>query len=145
MNLFFDTSALIKYFHTEDGSNDVISLVDDIGNSIFISEVTKVEFTNSFYRKLRMGETNISALQSVFSIFNEKLKGWSVDLLGSMHVSEANRLIEHYGKSYSLRTLDALQLASFNSLDQGEPEFVLADKALNDVALAMGIKTRFIE
>ena len=42
MKLFFDTSSLVKYFHNEEGSIQVISLIDDLNNHIHISSFKMV-------------------------------------------------------------------------------------------------------
>lgn len=34
MKLFFDTSALVKYFHNEQGSQEVIELIENPDNDI---------------------------------------------------------------------------------------------------------------
>lgn len=39
MNLFFDTSALVKYFHSETGTTQVINLIDDSNNVIWVSDL----------------------------------------------------------------------------------------------------------
>jgi len=35
LNLFFDTSALVKYFHLESGTDQVVELIDNTENQIF--------------------------------------------------------------------------------------------------------------
>jgi PIN domain nuclease of toxin-antitoxin system len=41
MNLFFDTSALVKFFHEEKGSETVTNLILSKDNEMWISELTK--------------------------------------------------------------------------------------------------------
>lgn len=49
MDYFFDTSAIVKIYHQEDGSETVLPLYK--GNeSIIISELSKVEFYQRFIR-----------------------------------------------------------------------------------------------
>ncbi len=45
MNLFFDTSALVKFFHEEIGTELVTQQ-----NEVWISELTIVEFLSVMYR-----------------------------------------------------------------------------------------------
>ena len=47
MKLFFDTSALIKLFHREIGTNFVVQIVNDTQNKVWISELTIIEFFNA--------------------------------------------------------------------------------------------------
>ena len=42
--LFFDTSALIKYYHDELGRQNVVDLVDNPNNRIFISRLGLIEW-----------------------------------------------------------------------------------------------------
>lgn len=58
MKVYFDTSAIAKYFHSEEGSEQVIKLIDDGDSIIWISELATTEFLSAFYQKFRMGEIN---------------------------------------------------------------------------------------
>ncbi len=53
MNYFFDTSALVKLFHEETGSDIVEDLVNDQNNEIWVSELIRLEFLSSVYRRFR--------------------------------------------------------------------------------------------
>lgn len=44
MILFFDTSALVKFFHREKGTDIVVSLITDPHNDVFVSELVRLEF-----------------------------------------------------------------------------------------------------
>jgi predicted nucleic acid-binding protein len=52
--LFFDTSALVKFFHREKGTDAVTSLLTDPDNSVWVSELAKLEFVGALYRRYRM-------------------------------------------------------------------------------------------
>ena len=43
MNLFFDTSALVKFFHEEEGTDIVTELILDRNNEIWGSELGRLE------------------------------------------------------------------------------------------------------
>ena len=47
MNLFSDTSALVKYFHEEAGSERVTALVENPDHSVWLSELAQVEFVSA--------------------------------------------------------------------------------------------------
>lgn len=51
MNLFFDTSALVKLFHDEPGSDRVIEMVSSDANEIWVLEIARVEFLSALFRK----------------------------------------------------------------------------------------------
>ncbi len=42
MILFFDTSALVKFFHEEDGSEKVTKLITSENNKIFVLDLCKL-------------------------------------------------------------------------------------------------------
>ena len=44
MILFFDTSALVKYFHVEEGTEQITALINDPNNEIWILELARIEF-----------------------------------------------------------------------------------------------------
>jgi predicted nucleic acid-binding protein len=52
---FFDTSALVKRYAVEQGSDWVQSVAVDRGSDIYIASVTTVEVTSAVARKLRGG------------------------------------------------------------------------------------------
>jgi len=56
MILFFDTSALVKFFHNEDGTEAVTDLLNSQENKIWISELVKLEFISALHRRFRNKE-----------------------------------------------------------------------------------------
>ena len=53
MILFFDTSALVKFFHRDEGPELVISLITDPGTRVWVSERARLEFVCA----LHIGDT----------------------------------------------------------------------------------------
>ncbi len=53
MILFFDTSALVKYFHVEKGTEQVTTLINDSNNEIWVLELARIEFISALFRKYR--------------------------------------------------------------------------------------------
>ncbi len=53
MILFFDTSALVKVFHEEKGSEVVTSLIKAKDNEVWISELARIEFLSAIFRRVR--------------------------------------------------------------------------------------------
>jgi predicted nucleic acid-binding protein len=51
--LFFDTSALVKYFHVEEGTEQVTALINDSHNEIWVLELARIEFISALFRKYR--------------------------------------------------------------------------------------------
>jgi uncharacterized protein with PIN domain len=65
MILFFDTSALIKFFHEEEGTEVVTGLIHNEENEIWISEATGVEFLSALYR---IGNHHIGIRRAIYVI-----------------------------------------------------------------------------
>ncbi len=145
MNLFLDTSALVKLFYTEQGSQQVEQLVNDAGNTIWISELSSIEFFSALFRKYREGLVTESELEQAVNGFEEQLQFFSMEPISTVIFNECAILIKKHGKSDSLRTLDALQLAAFITIAEGDWQFVLADEKLDKVAVLMSIKTVLIK
>ena len=53
MILFFDTSALVKVFHEEKGSEVVTPLIKAKDNEVWISELARIDQTNQLTRLTR--------------------------------------------------------------------------------------------
>ena len=56
MNLFFDTSALVKFFHEEEGTDIVTDLILEENNEVWISELGRLEFISAVFRRFRNKE-----------------------------------------------------------------------------------------
>ncbi|RKX99603.1 hypothetical protein DRP77_12985 [Candidatus Poribacteria bacterium] len=140
MRYFLDTSALVKIYHREEGSDQVIEIYER--EEVVISELSTVEFLSAVYRKFREGEISERALRAVCDKFDEDLQvRYTLFPFTSFVVEEARYLMRRYGGSRSLRTLDSLQLAFFLVYcDRSEDMFVCADRRLLDVARAEGVR-----
>jgi hypothetical protein len=53
---FLDTSALVKYYHLEDGTAEVTRFVQELNSRHYISRLGIVEAQHAFAIKLRTGE-----------------------------------------------------------------------------------------
>jgi len=144
MNLFIDTSALVKYFHRESGSDLVEQLIDDSANSIWMSELSVVESLSAFHRRFRLGELNSEQLNIAVEGFRKEVRRFRIQPLNSMVTGEAELLLTEWANTHALRTLDALQLASFSLISEKDWRFVLADEALERTAQACGYQTLLV-
>jgi uncharacterized protein len=135
---FFDTSALVKYYHPELGTPVVASILATPGRKVRISSLGLVELQSAFAIKVRSGAlSRVSADQHRLRLLHDIASG-SIEVYGvtPQHFSTAEILISRYSYSFRLRALDAIQLAvgldlaARNLVDQ----FVVADSALAEVA-----------
>ena len=142
---FFDTSALVKIYHREDGSDFCLELYANHSH-IIISELARVELYSAVYRKQREKQLNVKALNAVLKMFKQDCEGrYEVLQVASLIYDEACSLLSRYSNLYGLRTLDSLQLATFlNYCEKDQDCFVCADKKLTAVVECEGIQTIFV-
>jgi len=141
MTLFFDTSALIKFFHKEAGTDAVTGLILNEENKIWISEVAEVEFLSAIYRRFRNQEIDREKLEIAISAFEEQMESFDIEPLGNVTIKEAKILLNRYGKNFGLRTLDAFQLAAFTLISEDDWYFVTSDSRLYSIVVQMGFNS----
>lgn len=139
---YIDTSVLIKRYLTETGSTWVRNLVDlSAGHVIVICDLTAVEVFSTLARRQREGTltaSDVNILQTRF-LADFSREYLSVKLEDAV-LSYARTLLNRY----SLRSLDAIQLASAveASVILGESmTFLSADKSLLAAAIGEGFAT----
>ncbi len=143
---FLDTSALIKYYHEEKGTDRVKRIIEGPeGGKVYISELSLVEFRAALFRKLRAGVITIEDRFDATNLLNSDiLEGrFLVIPISSTHLQKAIGLLEDHGDRFALRTLDSLQLATALALQEGvkdKLEFVCADQLLLEVAEECGFR-----
>jgi predicted nucleic acid-binding protein len=142
---FLDTSALVKIYHREEGSDFCLELYANHSH-IFISELARVELHSAVYRKQREKQLNVKALNAVRKMFEQDCEGrYEVLQVASLVYDEACSLLSRYATMYGLRTLDSIQLATFlNYCEKDQDCFVCADKKLSAVVEHEGIQTVFV-
>ena len=141
MILFFDTSALVKFFHEEKGSPLVTDLILSEDNQIWISELSKTEFLSTLFRRLRNQEISEEQLGKAITGFEEQIRSFNVEPLGHAILREAEDLLQRFGKTKRLRTLDAIQIGTFNLIAERDWRFVASDDILCDVVSGIGFET----
>lgn len=141
-SFFFDTSALIKLYHEEVGTEQVEEIFGRTDNSIIISELSIVEFYSTLARKRRRGEIAPQAQEEALKSFEEDCASrFVVAPLTTAIVQKAKELLRTHGNSSALRALDALQLAaSLVSRLEEEMVFVCADARLLEIGRLEGLE-----
>jgi predicted nucleic acid-binding protein len=112
MDLFLDTSALIKLYHTELYSKELIDFIESNKiSSLVLSQISKLEFRSAIWRKVRQKEvTEVNANLVIDLFMNDYSKFiWVEENEKIFETSTA--LIQKYGID-GLRTLDSIQLNS---------------------------------
>jgi len=56
MVTYMDTSSLVKLYYNENDSIELLDQVSEESATIFLSELSKLEFVSALYKKVRTGE-----------------------------------------------------------------------------------------
>jgi len=140
VTFYFDTSALVKLFHEEEGSETVMRIINSNDSEIWISELARIEFLSAVFRRYRNKEIGDQELKVAIDGFEEQLNSFSVEPLGQAIVREAESLPKKYGKTKGLRALDALQFGTFSLISEEDWLFVTTDELLLEVVQDSGCK-----
>jgi len=130
--LFFDTSALVKRYYQEAGTERVDELIDG-DDDVVISSLAIIETVSAFRRKYNRDELSRDRMNGLLSeFFEEALANFVVVPVAESIVSFSFELV----LEDDLRTLDSLQLAAALSLDTDSRgvRFITADGRLKAVA-----------
>lgn len=138
MQYFFDTSAIVKIYHQEEGS-DIVLPFYQAKDAIIISELGKVEFLSTIHKKFRNNEINLETIEALTEKFlADASTQFIVIPIVSSIIDTALNLIEKYGKSNHLFSLDAMQVAAFSLVSESDTAFVCADKRLTSLVNSLG-------
>ena len=140
MDCFLDSSALVKVFHAEAGTPFMVGLLGDPGNSIWLTELARVEFVSAVHRRFRQGEIREEELEGALLGFERQISQFHLLGITSPVLTEAESLLRKFGKSEGLRTLDALQFAAYLLVAGEDWTFVCADRRLCGVVRAYGAR-----
>ena len=139
MKYYFDTSSLVKIYHPEDGSKTAIELYKS-DDTIFISELSKIEFLSTIYRKFRENEINFETLNTLAARFEDDIETrYELLEFSSLVFEESSRFVCDFAQKYSLKTLDSLQFAFFTTYCEEDDIFVCSDKKLTSIVKLEGI------
>ena len=142
MKIFLDTSSLIKFYHKEVETAELERVFSTVKiTEIFLSEISKIEFTSAIWKKVRTKEITQSEAQTTLNLFEADFKKYSFVVIDSIIIEQARLLASKYGIQ-GLRTLDSIQLSASVSLFQQVDVFFTADKLLKSLFEAEGLPTQ---
>lgn len=131
---FLDTSALVKRYHRESGTDEVNALIEDKTRSILVSDLAIIEFHAALAKKVRTKEITLTTFQQVRDFFLRECQAglYEIIVVGDDVKIKAVALLNKYAVGYGLRTLDALQVAAalLVAEREGITAFVTADPKL---------------
>lgn len=142
MRVFFDTSALAKLFVPEAGTDEMNAMMAQDGMEIWVSALEPLEFHSLAWRRHREGKLDAARVTALLDALDEQLHEWQIIGLTPSVLQSARELLADHAGQHALRTLDALQLASFGALlEDGPATFGCADTRLCAVAVLRGHAT----
>ena len=132
MNIFIDTSSLLKLYHKEEGTDELLELLSEKTEHIYLSELAKIEFNSAVWKKVRTKEFTEKNAKQIIQFFENDFNKYKWISVETVILNSAKELIKQYGNN-SLRTLDAIQLACAVSKKDKIDLFKTADKVLNKI------------
>jgi predicted nucleic acid-binding protein len=140
---FLDTSAHVKHFHLEVGSDRIDAIFAELDSSRFISQLGAAEIISALATKIRMGELESPNLGLAKKQLLNEVSRRQVDVIRVLtrHFRQGEVLLQKHSTIKRLRTSDAIQLAIATDLSQrlGDVQFVCADRILGEVAREEGL------
>jgi predicted nucleic acid-binding protein len=112
MNVFIDTSTLFKLYKNESGSEIIYDyLKNNEIQTIYLSDITKVEFYSIIWKKVRMKELDFDIAKIILDNFSSDSKYYQFIKIREEVVTKSLKLLEKY-YNLGLRSLDSLQISS---------------------------------
>jgi predicted nucleic acid-binding protein len=140
---FLDSSALVKLYHQESGTDRVEALFNDLENRLFVSRLALVEVVSSFARLVREDVIGAADFAQLIARLEDDVASGvlTVAALSSPRLERAASILATHGLTRNVRTLDAIHLATAEAL-HGRSRFaalVAGDKKLLAIAAACGL------
>jgi hypothetical protein len=144
---FLDTSALVKRYVPEIGSDWILSITDPAtDNDLAISQITWVEVHSAFARRLRDGSLSAQRFDLIAQKVREDFENEYrvIDVDRTLIETATELVMQHPLRAYdSVQLASALRFQSTTLLSQPETRviFVSADNRLLDIAESEGLAT----
>lgn len=75
MKIFLDTSSMFKLYHQKEGTAALENIfIENSITQIFLSEISKIEFSSVLYKKVRTKEISENQAQISLSLFQDDFK-----------------------------------------------------------------------
>ncbi len=141
--LYLDTSALVKIYFREDGTEAIRRLAHpDAGHRLAILSLSRVEFRAAVRRRARLGDIDARLADEVIGNFGRQLATvFQMQPVNEAVLEKAAEAIDRHG----LRAYDAMQLGGCLALratlgNEIETRFVCSGVELLDAARREGIE-----
>lgn len=137
-NYFFDTSAIVKYFHDENGSKVVADLIQTGERQIWVLELAEIEFNCALHRRFRNNEIDEIQLNQALNGFRRELGNFNIEPMSDLVVNEANKLIDQLGKKNGIKAMDSLHLGCFTIMADKSWILVTSDEMMENMGKLLG-------
>lgn len=144
---FLDTSALVKRYVPEIGSDWILSITDPAtDNHLAISQITWVEVHSALARRLRDGSLSAQRFDLIVQKVREDFENEYrvIDVDRTLIETATELVMQHPLRPYdSVQLASALRFQSTTLLSQPETRliFISADNRLLDIAQSEGLAT----
>ena len=144
---FLDTSALVKRYVPEIGSDWILSITDPAtDNHLAISQITWVEVHSALARRLRDGSLSAQRFDLIVQKVREDFENEYrvIDVDQTLIETATELVMQHPLRAYdSVQLASALRFQSTTLLSQPETRliFISADNRLLDIAQSEGLAT----
>jgi len=143
--VFLDSSALVKRYHEEEGSDSVRELFEADERS-WISELSLIEVISAFAKKVREGAIDKEDFPTIRDSFiaDVAIGNFRICPLSEADMGFAQNILSTIGLESSVRTLDALIVSSAHRILSGKTDPVLwtFDAHMKTTAEASGLTTQ---
>jgi predicted nucleic acid-binding protein len=142
MRIFLDTSSLFKLYHIEAGTQELMDFFKThVIDSIYLAEITKIEFSSVVWKKCRKREIDENIAQILIDKFDSDSKNFHfIEESKALRELARNLIGKHWEKG--LRTLDSIQLASVLTI-KSEIEFMFtSDIVLSGISILEGLEVK---
>jgi len=137
--MYIDTSSFVQLYFAEEGSENSERTV--IGQTLVSSQLLYCEFRSALMGKRSRGIISGETGAEIWNHFLARVRSLEIELVPveSELVREAAELLSELHPVIPLRTLDALHLATYLSMDAGP--FFTKDQRLLAAARHLGLET----
>lgn len=138
MIYYFDTSALLKKYILEKGSQKVLALFEEESDLVLTSKIASLEAFHGITRKAKEEKLSPKTLSKLLRQLEKDFNDFELVEINSELFKRAKELIQ----KYLLKTLDAIHLASALLLKEEGLEacFISCDLAQLKAARSCGLK-----
>jgi len=140
MKIFLDTSSLVKLYHEEEGTSELLATLSKGVDEMWLSELAILEFRSALWKKVRTRELQETDAMGVVKCFSSDQNKFHWVTIGPSIVHQAADSFMKYGVN-GLRTLDSIQLATALHLKSPDLVCLTSDTLLRSFFLEENLNT----